>query len=331
MNNYVPPFTITNTMLDMVASIMKKIGQLDNYQTFNKRPVLRRNNRIKSIHSSLAIEANSLSFKQVKDIIDGKLVMGPQNEIQEVQNAYKAYSKVEEADPYSLTDLKKMHGMLTYLTLESAGSFRKGGEGVFDEFGNCIFVCPPPDKINDLMKQLFDWMYSNKDKIHPLILSSIFHYEFVFIHPFKDGNGRTARLWQNVILSNWEPLFLYVPIESAIKKYQEDYYAAIQNCNISGESTEFIEFMLKMIDEVLSDLINGVNIETDSVSVYVKKMLDVMEFGVNYTTTELMTLLNLKSRLSFRKNYLNPAIQSKMVKMSLPNVPTSKNQTYYKE
>lgn len=107
MNNYVPPFTITNTMLDMVASIMKKIGQLDNYQTFNKRTVLRRNNRIKSIHSSLAIEANSLSFKQVKDIIDGKLVMGPQNEIQEVQNAYKAYSKIEEADPYSLTDLKK--------------------------------------------------------------------------------------------------------------------------------------------------------------------------------------------------------------------------------
>ena len=162
-------------------------------------------------------------------------------------------------------------------------------------------------------------------------MSSVFHYEFVFIHPFKDGNGRTARLWQNVILSNWEPLFLYVPIESAIKKYQEDYYAAIQNCNISGESTEFIEFMLKMIDEVLRDLINGVNIKTDSVSVYVKKMLDVMEFGVNYTTTELMTLLNLKSRLSFRKNYLNPAIQSKRVKMSLPNVPTSKNQTYYKE
>lgn len=331
MNNYVPPFTITNTMLDRIASIMKKIGQLDNYKTFNKMPVLRRNNRIRSIHSSLAIEANSLSFKQVKDIIDGKLVIGPQNEIQEVQNAYRAYSKIEEVDPYSITDLKRMHGMLTYLTLESAGSFRKGGEGVFDEFGNCIFVCPPPDKINDLMKQLFDWMHRKKDEIHPLILSSIFHYELVFIHPFKDGNGRTARLWQNVILSNWEPLFLYVPIESAIKKYQEDYYAAIQNCNISGESTEFIEFMLKMIDEVLSNLINGVNTEINHLSVYVKKMLDVMEFEVNYTTAELMKLLNLKSRLSFRKNYLNPAIQSGMVKMSLPNVPTSKNQTYYKE
>ena len=192
-------------------------------------------------------------------------------------------------------------------------------------------MCPPPEQVELLINQLFNFIKNKKDEIHPLILSSIFHYEFVFIHPFSDGNGRTARLWQNVILCNWEGVFEYVPIESEIKEYQEDYYKVIQNCNNKGESTEFIEFMLKMIDEVLSDLINGVSIETDSVSVYVKKMLDVMEFGVNYTTTELMTLLNLKSRLSFRKNYLNPAIQSKRVKMSLPDVPTSKNQTYYKE
>ena len=133
MNNYIPPFIITNIMLERISSIMKKIGKLDNYKDLNKMPTLRRNNRIKSIHSSLAIEANSLSFDQVKDIIDGKIVMGPKNEIQEVQNAYNAYLKIKEVNPYSIKDLKKMHGILTHLTIEDAGNFRKGGEGVFDE------------------------------------------------------------------------------------------------------------------------------------------------------------------------------------------------------
>ena len=331
MNNYIPPFTITNIMLDRISSIMKKIGKLENYKDLNKMPVLRRNNRIKSIHSSLAIEANSLSFDQVKDIIDGKIVIGPKNEIQEVQNAYNAYLKIKEVNPYSVNDLKQMHGILTYLTVEDSGNFRKGGEGVFDEEGKCIFVCPPPEQIDGLMNQLFDWIKSNKDEIHPLILSSIFHYEFVFIHPFRDGNGRTARLWQNVILSNWEPLFEYVPIESEIKKYQEDYYQAIQNCNNVGQSTEFIEFMLKMIDEVLDGLIEGVNTQINHISTYVKKLLDVMESGVNYTTTELMELLDMKSRISFRENYLVPAIDNGVVKMTFPDTPTSKNQTYYKD
>ena len=331
MNNYVPPFTITNIILDRISSIMKKIGKMDNYKELNKMPVLRRNNRIKSIHSSLAIEANSLSFDQVKDIINGKVVVGPKNEIQEVQNAYNAYLKMKEVNPYSIIDLKKIHGALTYLTVEDSGNFRKGGEGVFDEDGNCIFVCPPPEQVDLLMNQLFDWMKNNKDKIHPLILSSIFHYEFLFIHPFRDGNGRTARLWQNVILSHWETLFEYVPIESEIKKYQEDYYNIIQNCNSKGESTEFIEFMLKMIDEVLDTFIEGVNIQINHISIYVKKLLDVMDFEVRYTTTELMELLNMKSRNSFRENYLAPAIENGVVKMTFPNNPTSKNQTYYKD
>ena len=331
MKKYELPFTITNIMLDRISSIMKKIGKLDNYKDLNKMPVLRRNNRIKSIHSSLAIEANSLSINQVKDIIDGKVVIGPKNEIQEVQNAYNAYLKMNEVNPFSIKDLKKIHGILTYLILEDSGNFRNGGEGVFDENGNCIFVCPPPEQVDILMNQLFNWMKTKKDEIHPLILSSIFHYEFVFIHPFKDGNGRTARLWQNVILLNWEPLFEYVPIESEIKKYQEDYYKVIQKCNKKGDSTEFIEFMLKMIDEVLDGIIIGVNKQINHISTYVRKILEVMEPGVNYTTSELMKLLNLKSRISFRENYLIPAIENGFVKMTLPNSPTSKNQAYYKD
>lgn len=331
MKKYEPPFTITNIMLDRISSIMKKIGKLDNYKDLKKMPVLRRNNRIKSIHSSLAIEANSLSINQVKDIIDGKVVIGPKNEIQEVQNAYNAYLKMNEVNPFSIKDLKKIHGILTYLILEDSGNFRNGGEGVFDENGNCIFVCPPPEQVDILMNQLFNWMKTKKDEIHPLILSSIFHYAFVFIHPFKDGNGRTARLWQNVILLNWEPLFEYIPIESEIKKYQEDYYKVIQKCNTKGDYTEFIEFMLKMIDEVLDGIIIGVNKQINHISTYVRKILEVMEPGVNYTTSELMKLLNLKSRISFRENYLIPAIENGFVKMTLPNTPTSKNQAYYKD
>lgn len=331
MSNYVPPFTITNTILDRASSIMKKIGKLDNYKDLNKTPVLRRNNRIKSIHSSLAIEANSLSFNQVKDVIDGKIVIGPKKEIQEVKNAYNAYVKIKEVNPYSLSDLKKMHRILTYLTVKDAGNFRKCNEGVFDSEGNCIHVCPPPEQVDDLMKCLFNWMKSNHNTIHPLILSSIFHYEFVFIHPFEDGNGRTARLWQNVILSYWEGLFEYVPIETQIKKYQEDYYKVIENCNKIGESTEFIEFMLYMIDDSLDGLIENINLEINHISSYVKKILDVMEPNINYTTTELMKLLNMKSRISFRKNYLIPAIDNGVVKMAFPNTPTSKNQTYYKD
>jgi hypothetical protein len=174
-------------------------------------------------------------------------------------------------------------------------------------------------------------MKNNKENIHPLIMSSIFHYEFVFIHPFSDGNGRMARLWQNVILSNWESIFEYIPIESQIIKYQDEYYNSIKECNLNGESTIFIEFMLKMIDEVMDDLMSSVSIQLNHVSMYVKKLIDVMEPGVQYKSSELMDLLSMKSRISFRDNYLNPAIDNGLIKMSLPDSPTSKNQTYYKE
>lgn len=330
MDNYNPPFDITNIMLNRISSIMKKVGKLDNYKDLNKMPVLRRNNRIHSIHSSLAIEANSLSFDQVKDIIDGKKVIGPQDEIQEVKNAYEAYKLIQEVNQYSIKDLKKVHGVMTYLTVDESGEFRKGNEGVFDEKGNCIHVCPPPEQVDELMKQLFKWMEDNNGIVHPLILSSVFHYEFVFIHPFKDGNGRTARLWQNVILSNWEEIFEYVPIESQIKKYQEEYYSSIANCDHNGNSTEFIEFMLKMIDETLEDLMNSTSVQANHVSSYVNKLLDVMESGVAMTTSELMEKLNMKSRISFRDNYLNPALENGLIKMTNPDKPTSKNQMYYK-
>ena len=329
MENYIPPFEITNQMLDLVASIMKKIGQLDNYRDLNKMPLLRRENRIHSIHSSLAIEANSLSLEQVKDVINGKTVIGKQKEIQEVKNAYEAYDMIEEMNPYSLKDLLKIHGVLTHLTVKDSGTFRKGSEGVYD--GDiCIHVCPKPEMVLALMQQLFDWMKRNRDEIHPLILSSVFHYEFVFIHPFSDGNGRTARLWQNIILSHWEEIFAYVPIESQVREYQKEYYDSISICNSQGKSTIFVEFMLKMIDETLTNLINSTSREASSVSLYVKKLLEIMEDQPPMSSKELMEKLGLKSRVSFRDNYLNPALENGLIKMTNPDKPTSKSQTYYK-
>lgn len=260
MKDYMPPFTITNEILDYVSSIMEKVGRLNDYTNLDKKPILRRNNRINSVHSSLAIENNSLSLNQVKDVIDGKLVIGSQKEIQEVKNAYNAYEQMNNVNPYSIDDLKEMHSIMTFLTLKDAGNFRKCDEGVFDG-DNCFFMAPSPSMISELMDNLFIWMNNYKDEINPLILSSVFHYEFVFIHPFSDGNGRMARLWQNIILSKWQKIFEYVPIETQIKKYQDEYYTAIDTCNKNGNSTIFIEFMLKMIDKTLDELIINTNKE----------------------------------------------------------------------
>lgn len=329
MGKYVPPFEISNEMLNLVSSIMEKIGKLSNYAYLDKMPILRRNNRIKSIHSSLAIEANSLSLGQVKDIINGKLVLGPQKEVQEVQNAYKAYEEIENYNPYSLDDLKKAHVFLTYLTLNDSGKFRKGEEGVFDG-DKCIFMAPPAERIPLLMNNLFDWMNENKDVIHPLILSSIFHYEFVFIHPFSDGNGRCARLWQTVILSKYKDFFEYLPIESQIFKYQDEYYKVINECNLKGNSNKFILFMLHMINEVLEEIMNVSQEMIISSNIYIKKLLDVMEYDVPMSANEIMDKLGIKSKETLRGNYLEPAINEGLVKLTIPDKPTSKNQMYYK-
>lgn len=329
MNNYTPPFSITNKMLDYVSNIMEKIGKLDNYKNLNKMPILRKNNKIKSIHSSLAIEANSLSLNQVKDLIAGKSVLGPQKEIQEVKNAYKAYEMINEFNPYSIKSLKKAHEIMTYLTIDEFGEFRKGDEGVFDS-DVCIHICPKPEMVDSLMSNLFEWLKKNKNRIHPLILSSVFHYEFVFIHPFSDGNGRIARLWQNVILSNWKDIFEYIPIESELKKYQNDYYGAINKCNKLGDSTIFVEFMLKMFDEVLYDFINNTSVALTEDAININKLLDVMEINIPMSANEIMGKLGIKSKETLRSTYLNPAIKEGLVMQTIPDKPTSKKQMYYR-
>ena len=325
---YKPPFTISNNMLSRTISITEKLGQITTFASLKRMPTLRRNNKIKSIHSSLVIEANSLSLDQVRDVIAGKTVIGPQKEIQEVKNAFKAYNMIQEFNGFKEADLLKAHEILTYMIEDDAGRYRDHAEGVFDG-EKVIFVAPPAKLVPDLMRDLFDWL-KNDDETHILIKSCVFHYEFVFIHPFSDGNGRTVRLWQNVLLSKWNPIFEYIPIESQIQKYQSDYYATIAECHDAGNSNAFVEFMLKMIDEVLDEVVESASREAQNISEQVNRLLSVMEPDIPLSANELMARLHIKSKETLRNSYLNPAIENGLVKMTLPDKPNSKNQRYVK-
>ena len=330
MEKYTPPFSITNTMLTLVAEIAEKTGRITSYRSFETKPHLRRNNRIRSIHSSLAIEANSLSLDEVKSVINGKTVIGPAKEIQEVKNAYQAYDMLGKFDPFSLRDLQKLHGIMTYLTVQESGVFRTHNEGVFN--GDvCIFMAPPPQFVPDQMRALFGWMREGKKNVHPLILSSVFHYEFVFIHPFSDGNGRMARLWQTALLSEWNPLFQYLPLESKIHEFQDGYYDAIAACHVAGNSTAFVEFMLDKINLTLDWALEQVSDKDAYLTEAVQKLLDAMEYDVPYTAAQLMEHLDLKSKANFRKLYLLPALEKNLIVMGIPDKPTSRNQTYIRK
>lgn len=330
MKEYKPPYSITENMLNLVASISEKLGEINVYHNLDAKPHLRKNNRIKSIHSSLKIEANSLSIGEVKDVIDGRIVLGPEREIQEVKNAYEAYELIKWVDAFSIKDLQKVHRIMAKKLELDAGSFRNGDEGVFNG-DQCIFMAPPAHLVQGLMSDLFWWMKKNKNMVHPLIMSAVFHYEFVFIHPFTDGNGRTARLWHTVILSKWNSVFEYIPIESQIEKFQDGYYKAIADCHVNGNSNVFIEFMLKQIDTVIGEIVTQIRRPDDTLSEYVKKLLNVMEFEVPYSAATIMQRLGIKSRETLRKNYLDPALRMGLVTRTIPDKPNSKNQRYIKK
>ena len=297
MQNYIPPYTISNKMLELVSEISEKIGKINSHRELESRPHLRRNNRIQSIHSSLKIEA---------------------------------YEHIPDINPFSITDLKKIHGIMTYRTVNESGIFRKGDEGVFSG-DTCIFVAPPPQMVDNLMNDLFTWMKKSEGVVHPLILSAVFHYEFVFIHPFADGNGRMARLWHTAILYRWRNVFEYIPLESQIEKYQAEYYDAIAQCHVNGNSDNFIEFMLEMIWQILDEVIAQIRKSDSETSEYVKRILDVMEYDIPYTSNAIMQALGLRSKETLRKNYINPAIELGVIRMTLPDKPNSKNQRYVKQ
>lgn len=251
---YRPPFEITAKIIELISRISEKIGEIHSLQNSPAHIRLRKENRIKTIHSSLAIENNSLSIEQITAILEGKRVLGSPREIKEVKNSIEAYELLLKLDPFRETDLLKAHRLMMSDLVSESGKYRSGAVGIFDG-EHVVHVAPPAGRVPALMSDLFGWL--RLSDAHPLIKSCVFHYEFEFIHPFQDGNGRMGRLWQTVILKEWREVFAWLPVETLVKENQKAYYAALGASDKDADSTGFIEFMLLLLLKTIEDVIRS--------------------------------------------------------------------------
>ena len=291
---YTPPFTITEDITNLVIEIAEKTTIISVTENLSKNPTLRRENRIQSIHSSLAIERNSLTFYQVSDVIDGKRVLGPPKDIREVQNAFEAYEIIAQLNPYKIPDLLKAHQIMMSDLVKESGVFRSKGVGVYAG-ESLIHAGTPPQYVPGLIEELFQWL--KESSLHPLIKSCIFHYEFEFIHPFSDGNGRTGRMWHTLILSKWKNFFLWLPIESLIHERQEEYYQAINLSNNNGESTVFVKFMLEIIKQALDELTEYVKSSSSlDLDTNEKQMLNLIKVNNKLSAKKMAEEMGLSER-----------------------------------
>ena len=251
MSDYTPPFHMTDHMTSLIAEISEQVGRIIVLQGDTISPQLRRENRIWTIHSSLAIEQNSLSLEQVTAILDGKRVLGNPNEIREVQNAYQAYELLLQLNPASVDDLLQAHRLMMNGLVPENGKFRSGGVVVYD--GTVLIHRAPPARlVPQHIQNLFAWYASSE--LHPLIKSAIFHYEFEFIHPFADGNGRMGRMWHSLLLAQWREMFYWLPVEELIQSRQQDYHKALAAADAQADSAGFVELMLEIIRDSLQAL-----------------------------------------------------------------------------
>ena len=320
---YKPPFTISEKIVNLVADIMEIITQLAFDDVVGINPRLRRDNRLKTIQASLAIENNSLTLEQVTAIINGKRILGPQQDIAEVQNAYQAYEALLEKDPYNIGSMLEAHHLLMSGLTKDAGMFRSGGVGVFAG-QQLIHMAPPAEFVAEQIDELIKWAKSSE--VHPLIKSCVFHYEFEFIHPFSDGNGRMGRMWQTLILYKWKKVFGWLPVETLIKNRQDKYYEVLGLCDQAADSCFLIEFLLEAIRDSLIELGDTEQVD-EQVSEQVAKLLMVIG-NEPKSGNNLMELLGLRHRPTFRKNYLLPAIKAGYVEMTIPEKPNSSKQKY---
>ena len=251
MPNYKPPFTLNNKILSQVAEISEVVGRLSVAFEQEQTIKLRRINRMRTIQGSLAIEGNTLSEEQITAILDGKRVIAPPKEVKEASNAIAVYDQLGQWQPEKEEHLLAAHKSLMLGLEDNAGCYRIGGVGVMSG-KKVVHMAPQADRVPKLMKELLAWLA--KTDVHPLVASSAFHYEFEFIHPFADGNGRMGRLWQTLLLTKWQAVFGHIAVESMVHQYQDNYYQAIRESTAKGESTPFIEFMLGMIHRAVNDL-----------------------------------------------------------------------------
>lgn len=323
-----PPFTLTAGVISLIAEISEQLGRLaaDADRAGSLR--LRRANRIRSIQGSLAIEGNTLSTEQITAILDGQRVIAPPREIQEVRNAIAAYDMLPDWQSQREADLLVAHERLMRGLVDDAGRYRTGGVGVMSG-EEVIHMAPPASQVPRLMANLFQWL-SGADQ-HPLISSCVFHYEFEFIHPFSDGNGRLGRLWQTLILHCWNPLFSQLPVESVVHEHQQDYYAAIAESTAATDSAPFIEFMLaRLLEAAGAAPAEVMSLDTPQVAPQVTpqvgRLLSAMEGDMSRRA--LQQKLGLSDVNSFRARYLRPALDAGLIKLTIPEKPNSRLQRY---
>jgi Fic family protein len=321
--SYQPPYIITPTILNLVAEISEQIGRYTILAEQNLTPRLRRENRIRTIQASLAIENNTLTLEQVTAVIDGKRVLGLPREIQEVRNAFAAYEAMENWNPDSEADLLAAHGLLMSTLVDQSGIYRSGGVGIF-RGKQLVHMAPPADRVSHLMTDLLTWLKRTEE--HPLVASCLFHYELEFIHPFTDGNGRMGRLWQTLILRHWKPLLAYLPVETVICERQNDYYRVLAEADERAEATPFVEFMLQALSVAIGEAVTTDQVN-NHVTDQVKRLLEVIG-NKEINSANLMQTLGLSHRPTFRDNYLNPALDGGWLERTQPGSPRSPTQRY---
>jgi Fic family protein len=324
MSRYQPPLTLTTKMLSLVAEISERIGQLTAMDERLQTPQLRRGNRIRTIQASLAIENNTLSIEQVTAVLAGQRVLGLPREIQEVRNAFAAYEAMPDWQPSCRADLLRAHELLMGGLIDDFGQFRRAGVGIC-RGDTLIHMAPPPSRVAHLIDDLLGWLGASD--WHPLITSCVFHYEFEFIHPFADGNGRMGRLWQTLIISQWRPVLSYLPVEAVIRDQQDAYYAALSAADQLAESTPFVEFMLHALSLALEEAVLG-EPETDPVIDPVGRLLSALHINGPRKISDLMADIGLVHKATFRANYLKPALAAEWVEMTNPESPNSPAQKY---
>ena len=332
MAKYQPPYTITASILESVANISELLGRYSTSQYLSSTPYLRRGNRIRTIQASLAIEHNTLSIEQVTAILEGKRVFGQPREVLEVQNAFAAYDLMPTLSPGNVKDLLNVHEALMKGLADRAGCWRDSGVGIYRE-EQLIHMPPPASQVPRLMSELVSWIAATDT--HPLISSCTFHYEFEFIHPFTDGNGRMGRFWQTLILSKWREPMAYLPVETIIRDQQNNYYQALREADKASEATPFITFMLAAIEQALGEALASESVASSDqvgrqVSDQVKTLLNCLSGSPDtpLSVQQMMATLGLKHRPTFRKNYLKPALDEGLITMTHPESPNSPRQKY---
>ena len=297
MSDYKPPFEMTETIANLTAEIAELAGEISVYEGLTTNPKLRRENRIRTIHSSLAIEQNTLTIDQVTDVINGKRVLAPPADIKEVKNAYEIYNRLDALNPLSMDDLLVAHEVMMNDLIKEAGRFRSKNAGVYAE-ETLVHAGTPANYVPEVMNDLFDWL--EKSSLHPIIKACIFHYEFEFIHPFADGNGRIGRLWHTLILSKWKPFFAWVPVESLIHDNQQEYYDALGKANHCDTINPFVEYMLQLLKEALLEIKTTTQDVGENVGENVgdneKQLLELLQDNPKLSATKAAKQVGLSSR-----------------------------------